>query len=215
MVQARELPRLVPHAPREVVPVASRLDYYRRIYRAYVCGEVSQLSFWHDTPEINPHASINEIGEYYMPFLEKADYRGPYDAHGIPVLDYHGRIGRQYNPIAVAQWGLGNYNLFRRTNDPARREKFLAASHWLCTHLEQNPLGLWVWNHHFDWEYRVRLKAPWYSALAQGQGISVLVRAHKESGDLSYLNAAQRALACFTVPIDKGGVAFTDDAGDL
>ena len=34
-----------------------------------------------------------------------------------------------------------------------------------------------------------------YSALAQGQGISVLVRAHKESGDVRYLESAQRALA--------------------
>ena len=72
-----------------------------------------------------------------------------------------------------------------------------------------------VWNHHFDWEYRDTLRAPWHSALAQGQGISVLVRAHKESGHARYLDAAQRALACFHVPMKDGGVAFTDESGDL
>ena len=75
--------------------------------------------------------------------------------------------------------------------------------------------GLSVWNHHFDWEYRDTLKAPWYSALAQGQGISVLVRAYKESGEARYLEGARRAFASFQQPLDSGGVAFTDSAGDL
>ncbi len=116
-----------------------------------------------------------------MLFAEKADYHGSYDSSGVPQLDYHGHIGLQYNPIAIAQYGLGNYNLFRRNADPERRRKFFVGADWLCSHLEQNPHGLAVWNHHFDWEYRDTLRAPWYSALAQGQGISVLVRAHKES----------------------------------
>src|SRR5207302_2613674 len=51
--------------------------------------------------------------------------------------------------------------------------------------------------------------------LAQGQGISVLVRANKESGDSRYLDAAQQALAAFFKPVAEGGVAFTDEQGDL
>jgi hypothetical protein len=121
----------------------------------------------------------------------------------------------QYNPIAVAQYGLGNYNLWRRTADPERRKKFFLTADWLCSRLEQNAHGLAVWNHHFDWEYRNTLRAPWYSGLAQGQGISVLVRAHKESGNAAYLDAAQAALASFYKPIQDGGVAFTDESGDL
>ncbi len=191
------------------------LRYYRRIFSAYLLGGKSHLTFWHETPAENTNATTLELGEYYMPFAEKADYQGAYDSAGIPQLDYHGHIGLQYNPIAIAQYGLGNYNLFRRGADPARRRKFFQTADWLCSHLEQNACGLAVWHHHFNWEYRDTLKAPWYSALAQGQGISVLVRAHKESGDPRYLEAAQRALAGFYVPVADGGVAFTDDAGDL
>jgi len=146
---------------------------------------------------------------------EKADYRGAYDSSGIPQLDYHGRIGLQYNPIAVAQYGLGNYNRWCRTDDPGRRKQFFLIADWLASHLEQNPKGLLVWNHHFNWEYRDTLKSPWYSALAQGQGISVLVRAHKESGETRYLDAAHAAFVSFQRPIEKGGVAFTDESGDL
>lgn len=191
------------------------LSYYRRIFSAYLFGGNSHLTFWHEMPAENPHATTNELGEYYMLFSEKADYRGVYDASGVPQLDYHGQIGVQYNPIAIAQYGLGNYNLFRQTGDPVRRQRFFLTADWLCSHLEPNTHGLAVWNHHFDWEYRDTLKAPWYSALAQGQGISLLVRAHKESGDSRYLDAAQRALASFYKPISEGGVAFTDDRGDL
>jgi heparosan-N-sulfate-glucuronate 5-epimerase len=192
-----------------------RLRYYRRIFSAYLLGGKSHLTFWHETPAENPNALTREIGEYYMLFAEKADYKGAYDAIGIPMLDYHGHIGPQYNPIAIAQYGLGNYNLWKRGADNERKRKFFLISDWLCTHLEQNAHGLAVWNHHFDWEYRETLKAPWYSGLAQGQGISMLVRAHKESGDPRYLDAARRAFASFQRPIENGGVAFTDVSGDM
>jgi len=220
--------------------------YYRRIFSAYVLGGKSHLTFWHETPAENLNATTDELGEYYMLFAEKADYKGAYDAEGIPLLDYRGRIGPQYNPIAIAQYGLGNYNLWKQAAESEktagapslprsvrqgwgraedRKRKFFLIADWLCSHLEPNAHGLSVWNHHFDWEYRDTLKAPWYSALAQGQGISVLLRAHlmradkdradKESGDARYLDAARRAFASFQHPIDQGGVAFTDASGDL
>src|SRR2546430_7932978 len=194
---------------------ATRLKYYRRILSAYLFPGQSQLTFWHDVPRVNPNVQIRELGEYYMPFVEKADYSGQYDSAGIPLLDYHGDIGLQYNPIAIAQWGLGNYNLFLRTNDEERKKKFLSASDWLCSHLEQNGYGIWVWNHHFDWEYRTPLKAPWYSALAQGQGISLLVRAHHTTGVSTYLRAAGLAYESFLRPTGEGGITFTDERGDL
>jgi heparosan-N-sulfate-glucuronate 5-epimerase len=201
------------------MPLLPSLSYYRRIASAYLLGGHSHLTFWHESPEENPNASARELGEYYMLFARKANYKGAYDSAGIPQLDYRGEIGRQYNPIAIAQYGLGNFNLFRRSGSAECRNKFLQVADWLILHLEHNPQGLAVWNHHFDWEYRDTLRAPWYSALAQGQGISVLVRAHlltnKICADSRYLNAAQQALASFFKPVTKGGVTFTDEQGDL
>ena len=100
------------------------LAYYRRIFSAYILGGNSHLTFWYESPRENPDASPRELGEYYMLFSEKADYTGTYDADGIPKLDYHGHIGLQYNPIAIAQYGLGNYSLWRRTTDEDRKRKF-------------------------------------------------------------------------------------------
>ena len=43
----------------------------------------------------------------------------------------------------------------------------------------------------------------------------MLVRAHEKSGNSLYLDAAQRAFVSFQRPISEGGVAFTDESGDL
>jgi len=194
--------------------IRRRIMYYRRIVSAYGLHKPSQLTFWHEVPQINDHFEPLSLGEYYMTFRTKADYPGPFDADGIPKLNYHGAIGLQYNPIAIAQFGLANYNLYRRSGDSDRKSKFLRAANWLVSNLEKNAAGRKVWHHHFDWEYRTLLRAPWYSALAQGQGLSLLVRASSETGDSRYTEAAQAALEVFFYSVDDGGVVFVDEAGD-
>ncbi|MFY9647045.1 MAG: D-glucuronyl C5-epimerase family protein [Terriglobales bacterium] len=197
--------------------LANRWHYYRRIFSVYLGFGRSQLTFWHETPEVNPRATATHLGLYYMLFREKADYAGHYDAAGVPMLDYHGRIGLQYNPIAIAQWGLANYNLFCGGGEVGRWRNAITAADWLTANLEQNAHGLWVWNHHFDWEYRDTLKAPWYSGLAQGQGLSLLLRAHAHasSGDEKYRSAAEKAFLAMTRPIAEGGVLLEDGEKNL
>ena len=47
------------------------LNYYRRIFSAYLLGGKSHLTFWHETPAENPNASSTDLGEYYIdaPFI--------------------------------------------------------------------------------------------------------------------------------------------------
>jgi hypothetical protein len=206
-------PRTQATDQQENVGALSRFHYYRRILSAYSGSGASQLTFWHDSPEPNLNFAPGSLGEYYMPFLAKADYSAHLDGRGIPQLDYRGSIGLQYNPIAIAQYGLGNYNQWIRTREPERRLTFLRVAQWLLDHLEPNPAGLRVWMHHFDWEYRDRLRAPWYSGLAQGQGISVLVRAHLETGDARFLTAAREAFEPLMHDVASGGVCVTDQKG--
>jgi len=190
-----------------------RVAYLQRVFAAYLTRRKSQLTFWHGEPQLNQSFRPGILGEYYMPFTAKADYSGYYDDNGIPMLNYHGAVGLQYNPIAIAQYGLGNYNLYCRTGEEYRRAKFLTVADWLNKNLEETPHGTRVWYHHFDWEYRDKLRAPWHSALAQGQGISLLVRAHRETANDSYLTAAREAFDTFRKDVEEGGVAYTDDKG--
>jgi heparosan-N-sulfate-glucuronate 5-epimerase len=199
--------------------IASRWHYYTRISQAYLGSGRSQLTFWHEVPEANPRASANHLSDYYMLFREKADYAGHYDVAGIPMLDYRGAIGLQYNPIAIAQWGLANCNRFTETGDEVRWQNTLKAARWLTAKLEQNAHGLWVWNHHFDWEYRDTLKAPWYSGLAQGQGVSLLLRAQAHARSdrekKQFQDAADKAFVALTRTMSEGGVLFEDERKSL
>jgi heparosan-N-sulfate-glucuronate 5-epimerase len=192
--------------------LAKRAAYYRRIFSAYLTRGQSQLTFW-QTPTLNPNLRTDSLGEYYMTFFEKADYPGVYDESGIPLLDYRGDVGLRYNPIAIAQYALGNYNLLNRTGDERRRIATTRASDWLVSNLEENEFGVLVWNHHFDWEYRTPLKDPWYSALAQGQALSALVRAHAMTSDPKYLETAERGFDAFTKLLHEGGVTYVDPEG--
>ena len=42
----------------------------------------------------------------------------------------------------------------------------------------------------------------------------MLVRAHAETGNGAYLDAAERAFGAMVAPVDEGGVAFIDEHGD-
>ncbi|NQT81553.1 hypothetical protein HQ563_00900 [bacterium] len=193
--------------------IRRRLQYYRRIIATYILRRPSQITEWHEEPEVNDSFSPSKIGEYYTPCIAKADYSGKYDAKGIPLLNYGGHVGLQHSPAAIAEYGLGNYNLFCRMGDPGRRRRFLLVADWLVANLEENSAGLWVWNYHFDWDYRTLLKAPWYSALAQGLGLSLLVRAHRETDRSAYLEAAERSFETFLKTTDEGGVSYIDGKG--
>jgi heparosan-N-sulfate-glucuronate 5-epimerase len=188
----------------------ARLRYLTRVAAAYLGNAPSQLTFWHESPVINPHAFDEIAGEYYQCFFRKADYAAHLDENGIPLLDYRGAIGKQYNPIAIAQWGLGNFNLYRRTHAIDRRDKLVRAADWLVANLSPNDHGVPVWKHEFDWEYRDLLHAGWYSALAQGQGVSLLCRAYRETGDDAYRDTAELAFRSLTLPVESGGVQIRD-----
>jgi heparosan-N-sulfate-glucuronate 5-epimerase len=194
--------------------VLGRLRYWRRIAQAYVLPGPSPLDFWHETPEAHPKAVFDELGPYYMTFAGKAAYAGPFDDRGVPLLDYRGDIGRRYNPIAVAQYGLAHYNR-SLDGDETSKGVFLAQASWLADNLEKNAQGVPVWRHHFDFEYRTLLRAPWQSGLAQGMGLSLLTRAYMATGETKYLDALRAAWKAFHLQASQGGVVYREPTGNV
>ena len=187
----------------------NRLFYLLRIFESYVLRKQSHLDFWHGSLEINPYASYDRLGPYYQRFRYKAAYKGPRDENGILLLDYHGKIGKQYNPIAIAQYGLGHYNLCVEGTKKSCKE-FLKMADFLVNTLEKNEKNKYVWYHHFDWDYHGKVLAPWYSGLAQGNGISLLLRAYATTGDKKYLKTAELASESLFAPLKDGGCTYTD-----
>ena len=84
-----------------------------------------------------------------MNFENKALYNGDLDSNGIPLLNYKGDIGLQYNPIAISQWSLGNYNLWKKKNDKDAFCKFLLGADWLLNNYSKNKFNQYVWGAYF------------------------------------------------------------------
>ena len=190
--------------------VFSRVSYLRRIAAAYLGSGSSQLTFWHGTPVAAPDIKPDELGPYYMRFDAKANYTAILDSAGVPMLDYRGTTGRQYNPIAIAQYCLGNHSLWLDTKSDERLKRVETSADWLVENLKPNKDGIHIWVHEFDWEYAERLVAPWHSGLAQGQGISALLRAHQATGNIKYRETAITAFDAFKSDVTEGGVIYTD-----
>ena len=200
-------------APSPRVP-HGRVAYLARVLRVYTHRSSGPLSFWYEQPELNDRAFPAGV-EYFMRFAGKAGYQGPFDAAGIPLLDYQGDIGRQHNPIAIAQYGLARFNAWCVSRAAGDRRAWIAVADWLAREMRPNAQGVRVWMHDFNWPYRELLRAPWYSGLAQGNGLSMLVRAARETGSAVYADAAHLAFAPMTRHVGEGGVLVTDDQGDL
>jgi len=81
----------------------------------------------------------------------------------------------------------------------------LNQANWLVNNLKIRSSDFGVWEYNFDFK-RYNCKSPWISAMAQGQGISVLVRAYILTGKEKYLKTANKALRAFSISVDEGGV---------
>lgn len=131
----------------------------------------------------------------------------PFDENGIPIVTYKAITGKHYNPATIAQFAIENWEIFLRTNNKSVYDVFIKQANWLVDNQVQGG-----WYYHFDLEDR-SLKKPWLSGLAQGQGISVLLRAYQRTNDVKYLKAATDAFEVMMTPLDKGGILYRDNTG--
>lgn len=110
------------------------------------------------------------------------------------------------HPTEIAQNALIYWNLYFEYRNDTHREIFLERANWLLAHETRLANGAGVWPIPFALpEYY----APqyWLSALAQGNAISVLLRAYQVTHDEAFLQAAHRAVRPFELDILDGGVS--------
>jgi hypothetical protein len=167
------------------------------------------VTFWHTKvgPVNYDYASLED---YYIDFTAKTHYQGPFDDNGVPMLNYRGSIGLRYNPCAVSQYALGWYQRWMR-NSEGTGEPFIRMADWLTQHINVDAEKRGLWYYDFDLD-AYGVKAPWISALAQAQGICVLLRAAKVTGNVCYEECARAAYAGMVAPVATGGTRL--DSGD-
>jgi len=198
-----------------------RLRYYRRIFESYLFKrKVSNLSFWHTDLKANnlSEGDRKSVGLYPMNFVAKVTYKKHRDNDGVIMLDYGGELGVQYNPNAIAQAALGFYDLYMQSSELKNRKlqqeldikSFFTQVDWFVTHGRRVKNNILLWEYEFPFESREYLQKPWRSALAQGQAISVLIRAYILSEKEVYLKAAHDGFNAFRHEglEHEGGVIF-------
>jgi heparosan-N-sulfate-glucuronate 5-epimerase len=147
---------------------------------------------------LGAHVVPGELRGYYIDFRVKA--RTP--AWPPPELQ---PLDRQLH-VDVAQWGLGAFEHYLESG----REEWLAAALAVGRHLAavQERAGALEggWAHPWSYPHTFPLDPPWLSAMAQGEGASLLLRLARETGDDALLEAGVRARLPLLKPVGAGGV---------
>jgi hypothetical protein len=164
-----------------------------------------KASYWHSITRCAIDKKPEKVDRYYLNFESKLNYPEKMDDNGIPLW----RTDNEayfYHPIVIAQYALGIYEHLHQKNfdDNNLKEKFFAQVKWLkenCTEIGNSK----VWLIYYDIPLYKMVK-PWYSALAQGEVISVLVRAYLLNKDESLLSICEDAINPFFEEVKNGGL---------
>lgn len=141
---------------------------------------------------------------YDMASVLETEGARPRDSDGILMVEYPSGI--HYNPVTISQSALAHYDRWLALGSSADRDLVIKDAEWLVE--RQGADGLW----YYDFP-NGSMPVPWVSAMAQGQAISVLVRAYALTSADRFVSAARRGLATYEKPSGQGGVNSTD--GDV
>lgn len=146
--------------------------------------------------------TANPLGGYYNDLRSVArEYVSPEQALGW--IDLYERRREHLNPVSMIQLGLGAWQL--RSEDEAWLEVVDRVATW--TMLDMDGFGRLAYYQPMAHTYAIG--APWFSAMAQGQAASLLVRAAFSLDRPELVEQATRALESLNEA--SGLVAMTDD----
>jgi heparosan-N-sulfate-glucuronate 5-epimerase len=164
-------------------------------------------SYAHREQGLGKHFVPGRLLGFYNDLSAKTEWRGPVDHAGLPLLRVPG--GKQVDhPIMLLQKGLGHWDSWLGSERKASQHwmSFLQIARWAVDSQDSNG----------GWETWSRLGisgALPYSAMAQGEAMSVFARAFSATGEDVYLQAARRALAPVLMPIEEGGTSWLAPEG--
>src|SRR5947209_4345346 len=121
------------------------------------------------------------------------------------------RSGHAY--IKIAQWGLGSYERYLAGQGEARLAWARSAGDHLLAEQHRGGSHDGGWEHLAPYPHTFRLRPPWLSAMAQGEGASLLVRLFAETGDERFAEGARLALRPLAIPVSEGGVRARLESG--
>lgn len=127
------------------------------------------------------------------------------DATGLRVYNRRQGGGRADHPVAYAQYGISALMEYERTGDDLWLHRAVRQAERL---IEMRTIRgeAWWYSYPFAWNYGTRtLRPPWWSAMAQGQALSLFVRLGQATGAQRWGVAAERTWNSFVQPRTTDG----------
>ncbi|MFA5944459.1 MAG: D-glucuronyl C5-epimerase family protein [Candidatus Thermoplasmatota archaeon] len=144
-----------------------------------------------------------ELAGYFNDLRLRAAWPGPVDELGLPAPSPDDPAASA--PVtALAQFGLGHWDLWLeagRPEDHPSLAKVLAVADRICDRMDDQ--GRWVALPNGSPSYP---GCGPYSALTQGEGISLLARAHSAGGGARHYQSMRKAAQFLVTPVEDGGV---------
>lgn len=181
--------------------------YYKRIVKQ------SRKEMNVNSMEIHPTLSVayDPLGKYPtmyerpQSFYIKQKKKRMFDEQGVPLLNINGNY--LYHPVYLIQYALSEYGFYVATNNTSHFNTAKIIADWLVENQDAKN-GYWYYPYDYLHEFtKCLLKSPWASAMAQGQGVSLLTRIYHVTNDKRYLDTAVKAITMLDVPISSGGLA--------
>lgn len=154
-------------------------------------------------PPMGKAKAYDPVGQYlnYGDTVYKDSALLKIDPTGLPTVKYGDSY--HYNPVTIAQFALDEYC---RAAGPS--DKFVPATNYLLGMMGDD--GAFRYDFPFERYATGEMYQPgWISGMAQGQAISVFVRAYHFTNQDKYLDAARKALDFMLLSADKDGPMTT------
>lgn len=164
-----------------------------------------KATYWHTITRNTLNEKPSKLGRYYLNFESKLNYPEKMDSSGIPLYKIYYEP-YFYHPIVICQYALGIFEHFYQSNfsDEKLKTAFFIQVDWIEKNASNLGSGkVWYVEYNIP-EYG--LFKPWYSALSQGEAVSVLTRAYLISKNEKYLTLAEKAIKPFDIEVHNGGL---------
>ncbi len=142
---------------------------------------------------------------YPFDWREADDFRYPRDRRGLPMVFIDRRQGLRYNPITIAQFGLHSLRQYAASGSQEDLQNAFHAAGWLLENVREWKHNAAVWIFDFDLTF-YGPRAPWISAMAQGEAVSLLLRIHQLRPHPAIPDLVRRAVRPFLFDVEERGV---------
>ena len=154
--------------------------------------------------------SKNEIMlDLYLPVKNhpsfwETHYHVDHEKGGVKV-NYGSKIGLRYNSTTTAQYALSNYNEYLNTGNDQFKKEFFSQVCYLSQ--QYTDVNLIASGYCYEFPYEpYKLEPGWYSALSQGQVLSVFARYLSMQSDEMISVLMVKIKNLLMLPIESGGL---------